>query len=316
MDITAVGELLIDFTPSGNGTGQTFIANPGGAPCNLLTMASHSGSKTAFIGKVGNDGFGRFLKRTIEKEGIDTSGLVLSDQMNTTLAFVQLDETGERSFSFYRKGCADINLEEDEVDLERIKETQILHFGSLSFTDEPSRSTVLHMLVYAKEQGVWISYDPNYRPSLWASEEEAKHWMLQGLQYADFLKVSIEEMELLTGEEDPKNGCKLLSSHGVRCIFVTLGQDGCFYSTPIGEGYIPGFFSQPVDTTGAGDTFFGALLSRFLASGLDPSHPDPKELEEILRYANAAAALCVEGFGGIPSIPSHDEVGIKIKRVE
>lgn len=307
MDIIATGELLIDFTPIKGGALHQYVANPGGAPCNFLTMASHAGSKTAFIGKVGDDAFGRFLKEVIESNHIDTMGLVLAKDRNTTLAFVHLAENGERSFSFYRKGCADIDLRLAEVDLDHIDRAKLLHFGSLSFTDEPGRATVLAMLRYAKEKGKLISYDPNYRPSLWDNEEIARQWMEEGLAYADILKVSEEEMVLLTGQADLLQGCRELATHNIKLIFVTLGEEGVFYHTRNGHGKVAGFSSKVVDTTGAGDTFFGATVSKLLEYS-DLDNIDSQTLESILLYANCAASLCIEKYGGIPSIPSDAEV--------
>jgi fructokinase len=315
MDIIAVGELLIDFTPELSVKEHRYFANPGGAPCNFLTMASAVGVKTGFIGKVGDDAFGHFLKKVIEEKGIDTKGLVLSETLNTTLAFVHLDENGERSFSFYRKGCADVGLRQEEVDLNLIDEAKLIHFGSLSFTDEPSRSTVLSMLTYAKKQGKWISYDPNYRPSLWENESVARERLLEGLPFADILKVSEEELELLTGVRVPLLGCHKLEQHDIKLICVTLGAKGVFYYMSKGHGYIKGFPSKVVDTTGAGDTFFGATVGQLLARGVDLVAIEPSVLEEILNYANCASSICIERYGGIPAIPTDEEVKRKVEVV-
>lgn len=313
MDIIGVGELLIDFTPDHEGNKQRYVANPGGAPCNFLTMASRVGAKTAFWGKVGDDAFGHSLKEVLVREGIQTDGLVLSKDHNTTLAFVHLDESGERSFSFYRKGSADIDLRLDEVNLAAIDEARCVHFGSLSFTDEPSRSTVQNIISYAKDHGKWISFDPNYRPSLWETEEEAKKWMTEGLKYADILKVSLEELLLLTGQRELLLGCEALARHEIKLICVTLGSKGVFYYTKEIQGYVDGFQSQVVDTTGAGDTFFGAVVGQIVLRHLDLNQIDELTLRDILQYANCAASICVERFGGIPSIPKDEEVKRKLK---
>lgn len=312
MDIIGVGELLIDFTPDHEGDKQRYVANPGGAPCNFLTMAAHVGAETSFWGKVGDDSFGQLLKKVLEREKIHTDGLILSRDRHTTLAFVHLDEKGERSFSFYRKGSADVDLRLYEVDLNAIDDAKCVHFGSLSFTDEPSRTTVLHIVSYAKDRGKWISYDPNYRPSLWDTEEEAKNWMAEGLDYADIVKVSLEELELLTGQKDLMSGCEILLRHKIKLIFVTLGEKGVFYYTKDHNGYVEGFRSQVIDTTGAGDTFFGAAVSQLLLRRIDLDHIDEGNLREILRYANCAASICVERFGGIPAIPTDEEVNHKL----
>ena len=183
IDILGIGELLIDFTPVKTEEGQFFKQNPGGAPCNMLTMAQKLGSSTAFIGKVGNDQFGKTLEKTLKDHNINIEGLVLSDEYNTTLAFVHLTESGDRSFSFYRKGCADVMLTKEDVDYRLIDQSKAVHFGSLSFTDEPSKSTVEDVIKYAKSNGKLISYDPNYRPALWTSKEEAINGMKIGLKY-------------------------------------------------------------------------------------------------------------------------------------
>lgn len=306
-DIIAVGELLIDFTPIKNEQGVLFKKNPGGAPCNMLTMASKLGSRTAFIGKVGSDQFGIYLGKVLEAQNIDVSGLVYSKEYNTTLAFVHLAEDGDRSFSFYRKCCADIMLQKSEVDLSMLDNTKAFHFGSLSFTDEPSRSTVLDMAEYAKKSGALITYDPNYRPALWPSEEEAAAAMTKGLQYADVLKVSEEEALLLTGEEDNLKAAEKLHAAGIKLVCVTLGEKGALYYHRNGHGVVKGYRCNAIDTTGAGDTFFGAVVHQLLQKG-DINGLTVKELEEILAFANAAASVCIEGYGGIPSIPSLEDI--------
>ncbi len=306
-DLVAVGELLIDFTPVKNEQGVFFKENPGGAPCNMLTMAQKLGSKTAFIGKVGKDQFGINLGNVLAQQGIDISGLIYSEEYPTTLAFVHLDPQGDRSFSFYRKGCADVMLEKSEVDYTLLDNARALHFGSLSFTDETSRSTVLEMLNYAKNKGLLITYDPNYRPALWASEEAAKAGMRLGLPYADVIKVSEEEALLLTGKTEVPEAAESLHREGIELVCVTLGEKGAYYYSSKGQGYVPGFAGKVIDTTGAGDTFFGAVVHQLLEKG-GLEHVGTQELEKILRTANAAASLCIEGLGGIPSIPDREAV--------
>lgn len=302
-DIIAVGELLIDFTPAPD---QHFKANPGGAPCNFLTMAQNLGSKTAFIGKVGTDAFGNSLKEVLLNQGIDVNGLIQDSRFGTTLAFVHLTPEGDRSFSFYRKGCADVMLYREDVDFDKIDQTKALHFGSLSFTDEPSRSTVLAMLDYAKGKNKIITYDPNYRPALWEDHALAIEYMKKGMKYADIVKVSDEELELISGTKDMLLACKTLHDIGVKMIFVTLGDKGSFYSYIKGSGTVEGIKVKVVDTTGAGDTFFGATVHQILALGSPIEQIDSKQIETILKVSNTAAAICIEGFGGIPSIPSKE----------
>lgn len=307
-DIVAVGELLIDFTPVKNEYGTFFKENPGGAPCNMLTMAQKLGSKTAFIGKIGKDQFGINLGNVLKTQGIETAGLIFSKDHNTTLAFVHLDEQGDRSFSFYRKGCADVMLEKFEVNYALLDQTRALHFGSLSFTDEPSRSTVIDMVEYSKRKGKLITYDPNYRPALWKSEEEAVKGMEIGIAYADIIKVSEEEAVLLTGEEDIFRAAKCLFDKGVRLVCMTLGEKGSFYYHRSGNGIVEGYKSKVVDTTGAGDTFFGALVHQILQRNCSIDELTTLDLNEIFNFSNAAASICIESLGGIPSIPSKEDV--------
>lgn len=285
-------------------------------------MASMAGASTGFIGKVGHDAFGQMLKTVIEEKGIDTGGLVLSKEQNTTLAFVHLAEGGERSFSFYRKGCADTALNLEEVNPDYLRSADLFHFGSLSFTDEPGRSTLLAMLNQRKALGRLVSYDPNYRASLWNSEETARKRMLAGMGYADLLKVSDEELLLLTGEQNLAAGCSKLAVYGISMIFVTLGEEGVYYHTKQGSGRVAGFPCQVIDTTGAGDTFFGAAVALILQRLHKLDLPIKKEflsaiqiedLEEILRYANCAASICIERYGGIPAIPTDHEVQERLR---
>lgn len=307
-DIVAVGELLIDFTIIKNEQGVFYKENPGGAPCNMLAMAQKLGSKTAFIGKVGKDQFGIRLGNVLKAEGIDTAGLIYSEDYNTTLAFVHLDEAGDRRFSFYRKGCADVMLERSEIDYKLLDETRALHFGSLSFTDEPSRSTVLDMVEYAKGKGKLITYDPNYRPALWKSEEAAIQGMSLGIAYADIIKVSEEEAVLLTGESEVCKAAEHLFHQGMKLVCITLGEKGSFYYHRNGHGLVSGYQSKVVDTTGAGDIFFGATVHQLLQKNCEIDELSPKELSEIFSFSNAAASVCIENYGGIPSIPSKEDI--------
>ena len=311
-DLVAVGELLIDFTPVKNESGRCYMENPGGAPCNMLTMAQRLGSKTAFIGKVGKDQFGIHLGNVLKAQNIDVSGLVFSEEYNTTLAFVHLDEGGDRSFSFYRNGCADVMLEKSEVKYTLLDNTRALHFGSLSFTNEPSKSTVEDILRYAKEKGKLITYDPNYRPALWESEEAAVIGMKIGLEYADIIKVSEEEATLLTGESDFCRAAEKLYKEGLKLVCVTLGEKGSFYYHKKGQGIVAGYKSKVVDTTGAGDSFFGATIHQILQRR-DVNELTAQDLNDIFSFSNAAASLCIENFGGIPSIPSKEDI---LKRLQ
>ena len=316
-DITAVGELLIDFTPSGtNEYGNLLFArNPGGAPANVLAAASKIGAKTAFIGKVGKDGFGTFLKDTLHSIGISTESLLISETVNTTLAFVQLDEKGDRSFSFYRHPGADLMLEPADIKESLIAESHILHFGSVSLTDDPSRSATFHAVQLAKQNRCIISYDPNYRPMIWDSVENAKVQMQKGLAYADIIKVSEEEMTLLTGEQDLIKGSLLLAKEGAALVLVSMGEKGAFYRRGDICGMRPAFNVHTIDTNGAGDAFLGAVLFKMCKRQLSDIRNMQKErLDEIVAFANAAGALTTTKHGAIPALPDLEEIERCIKQ--
>jgi len=309
-DITALGELLIDFTESGfsaNGN-RLFEQNPGGAPANLLTAAARLGSKTAFMGKVGKDMHGAFLKETLEKEGINTRGLIEAEDVFTTLAFVALSASGEREFSFARKPGADTCLRADELDLELIKNSRIFHFGSLSLTDEPAREATRKALAYARENGVIVTYDPNYRASLWPDPITASIQMKRHIGDVDIIKVSDNELEMITGQSGVKEGVRDLLSAGIRCVAVTLGADGALVSVGGVTKEIRAHDVAVVDTTGAGDAFFGGFLHGFLTSGLKIDEISPEDAARFTALGNAAAALCVGRRGGIPAMPLRVEV--------
>lgn len=311
-DIITVGEILIDLTQCGthdNGI-PLFSANPGGAPANVAVAASLLGADTAFIGKVGNDSYGNFLKNTLENKNVDISALVTDDNANTTLAVVSVAESGERSFSFYRKNCADTLLNELEISTDFIRNTHIIHFGSVSLTDEPSRSAVISAVKRAKSSGVTVTYDPNYRKSLWSSEKEAINEIKSAIGLADILKISDEELLLITGTDNLESGTKLLyDAYGTKLIFVTLGAKGAFFRQGTVTGSCGGIKVNVADTNGAGDTFFGAVLSRIVSlNKYDPAKLCKKELEEITGFANAAAAITTSRHGAIPAMPDLSEV--------
>ncbi len=309
-DILAVGEILIDLTQNGvNEQGiPKFDANPGGAPANLAVAAARLGAKTAFIGKVGRDSFGDFLRSTLEENGVDASGLVTDSVQHTTLAVVTVDKSGERSFSFYRDPSADVDLEAADIDEEMLKNTRFLHFGSVSLTADPSKTATLHAASRARELGAVISYDPNYRASLWKSEAEAVKGMLEPMDLVDILKVSDEEMPLLTGTEDPEKGTAILAERGIKLILVTLGPKGAFYRFGDKTGTVPGVPCVVGDTNGAGDTFFGAFLSRLARRG-GLEDVDVSDLEDMIAFANLAASITTSRHGAIPAMPTLSEMG-------
>jgi len=318
-DVVGVGELLIDFTPGGvtpEGI-ALFERNPGGGVPNVLSMLAKLGKKTALISKVGEDQFGEFLTGLIESIGIEGKGIAATKDANTTLAFVHLDSKGDRSFSFYRKPGADMLLSEKDVNLEIVKDTKILHFGAVSMTHEPSRGATLYAVKSAKENGVLISYDPNLRPSLWDSLEEAKEVIKVGLDYADILKVSNEELEFITGLKGLEDGSKYIAdNYGIQAIVVTLGAEGCFYRFGSQTGILNTYDVNTVDTTGAGDGFLGAFLYQILDKNKALSSLSKDEIEQMIDFSNAAGSLATMKKGGIPAMPSFDQIEKCIKTVK
>ena len=313
-DVTALGELLIDLTQNGmSEQGNPILeANPGGAPCNVLACLSKHGHKTAFIGKVGKDGFGEQLTKGLVETGISTEGLQYDTQVHTTLAVVHTYADGDRDFSFYRNPGADMMLKAEEVDEQIIKNSKIFHFGSLSMTDEPCRSAHLHALKIAEEAGCLRSYDPNLRPPLWPNLEVAKENILELMAHCDILKISDNEIHWLSGKEDYDEGIAWLRSQfDIPLIFLTLGKDGSRAYCGDVRTQQAGFKLNTIETTGAGDTFFGSVLHQILEKGFRPYTKE--ELDEMLRFANAAAALVTTRRGALRVMPSKDEIAEILK---
>ncbi len=318
-DVAAIGECLIDFVPSGvNDLGAPlFSANTGGAPANVLAMVTKLGGHTAFIGKVGRDSFGEHLRRHLQATGIHTDGMVMDAAYNTTLAFVHLDANGDRSFSFYRKNGADCMLSADEIPADIVCDTAVFHFGSVSMTDDPSRTATLSAVERAKAAGALISYDPNYRPLLWADTEEAKRWMRHGATLADVIKVSDEELALITGETDVAKGAAMLCDMGVSLVFVTMGEHGSFYYNRRAQGHLPAIDVTAVDTTGSGDSFFGAVLWMLRGkTAAELADLTAAELDRVVRFGNAAGGLTATKKGAIPAMPTYEEILSRIKEAE
>jgi len=310
-DIITIGEILIDLTQTGtNGQGvPLFAANPGGAPANVAVAAARLGASTAFIGKAGRDPFGNYLRRTLEQNDVDTTHLLIDRQLHTTLALVGLTADGERSFQFLRG--ADAALTEEEIPAGAVENAKLLHFGSVSLTALPARDATLSAVRRAREAGVLVSYDPNYRPALWDSEAEARDWMARPLPLADILKVSRDELSLLAGTEELEEGTRRMEALGIQLVLVTLGADGVLCRRQGRNMRVPGVGVQVADTNGAGDSFLGAVLSRLArregrAPLEDLSH---RELEDILSFANRAAAITCSRSGAIPALPRLDELG-------
>ncbi len=310
-DVAALGELLIDFTCLSTDTDgyPTMAAHPGGAPANYLAALTKFGAKTAMIGKVGSDAFGRLLIKTLKGAGIDTRGMLVSDDVFTTLAFVTLDDSGDREFSFARKPGADTQLRFDEIDLSVIDASKVLHFGTLSMTNEPARDATYKAVEYAAGHGKLISFDPNLRKPLWDGLDEAKRQMLWGLKHADIVKISDEETEFLFGIAPEEAAKHIVDSFGVRLVYVTCGAEGCFYRTKTASGFVKALSGIAVkDTTGAGDIFGGSAMYGLLRAGGVPEKLTAEELENIVSFACASAGLSTTKAGGISSVPELGEV--------
>lgn len=305
MKLCAFGELLIDVAPYGVSQRQfpVYEFNPGGAPANVAVAVRNLGQESCFIGQVGKDYFGLFLKETLDKKNVDTEGLLLSPKYPTSLAIVSIGDNGERSFSFYRKNNADVMVEFNELFKRKIDESDIFHIGSVSMTDEPCRQASFDLLEYARKNNKIISYDPNLRRLLWDDLSVAKTMILKGLEYADIVKVSEEELTFLTDLEDYEQACRLLSkTYPFKLLFVTFGSNGCAYFYQNTYKHINSFSVNAVDTTGAGDGFFGAVLAQLMEKRIDLNHLDIDTLNEIARYANACGAFATTQKGAIGSL--------------
>ena len=312
IDVVALGELLIDFaTISVDGDGYpTMAAHPGGAPANFLAALTKFGASTALLGKVGTDTFGKLLTGTLQKAGIETRGLIATDDVFTTLAFVTFDESGDREFAFSRKPGADTCISFEELDLSLIAEAKVFHFGTLSLTDEPARSATYQAVAYAKSRGKLITYDPNLRKPLWKDLEEAKKQILWGMGYADVMKISDEEVAFLFGL-DPVAGAAYILEHyeNIKLVFVTCGADGCYFANRKAKGHVPSLAGiQVVDTTGAGDIFGGSAVWKLLQTGKAPETLNESELTDVVRFACTSAGLSTTRSGGISSVPAYEEV--------
>ncbi len=310
-DVTALGELLIDFNcQSVSETGYPVLAaNPGGAPGNFLAALTKYGCSTAMIGKVGTDAFGQLLTGTLRQCGIETRGIVADPSVFTTLAFVTLDETGNREFSFARKPGADTCLRSDEIDYSLIDGARVFHFGALSLTGEPVRTATHAAMAHAKQAGKLVSFDPNLRKPLWPSEDAAKEAIEWGLHQADVVKISDEEIDFLWGIGPEAGAQKLLAEYGVSLVYATLGPKGCHFANRngCGEAASPSGI-HVLDTTGAGDIFGGSAMSRLLKTGKAPADLTVAEMAAITRFACCAASLSTQTHGGITSVPAEADV--------
>lgn len=313
-DIITMGEMLIDFVPLKKGLplkdNEGFLRMPGGAPANVAVGVAKLGAKSAFFGKVGDDPFGHLLIDTLAEYGVDTSNIITTDDTKTTLAFVTLDETGDRDFTFYRDPGADMLYKWEEVNQEILKKAKIFHYGSISLIDEPVRTATLESAKLAKANGILVSYDPNLRLPLWPDKVEALKGIKTGLGYADILKISEEELEFITGEKDIEKGVKILNkSYVTELIFVTLGADGCYFYNGKEGKHVSGYKSEVKDTTGAGDGFVAGVLSQIIHNNIkNIKEPTIEQLEEIAGFANAVGAITTREKGAIDALPVLEQV--------
>ena len=314
-DVVALGELLIDFTENGKSAqgNMTYEANPGGAPCNVLAMLNKAGRKTAFIGKVGQDLFGNKLKATLDEVGIDTSNLIIDEDARTTLAFVETFPDGDRDFSFYRNPGADMMLRKEDLHEDLIRDAKIFHYGTLSMTHDGVREATKKAIDIAKESGAILSFDPNLRPPLWKTLDDAKEQVAYGLSKCDVLKISDNEIQWFTGEEDFDAGiAKLREQYNIPLIMLSLGRDGSrAYYKDLRVEVKPFLQDSTIETTGAGDTFGGCCLHHVLKYGLD--NLDEEKLTEMLTFANAAASIVTTRKGALRVMPEVEEVEAFIK---
>lgn len=317
-DVVALGELLIDFTENGKsaqGNGL-FEACPGGAPCNVLAMLRKLDKSCAFVGKVGKDMFGKLLKATVEEAGINTDSLVMDEKIPTTLAFVKTFENGDRDFSFYRSPGADMMLTEEELPLKTIETAKIFHFGTLSMTHEGIRRATRRAVEAAKRGGALISFDPNLRPPLWESLEDAKEQIAYGLSKCDILKIADNELEFMTGQTDFYKGAAILHERypNIKVLNVTAGAEGSYSFYGDGEGvFVPACkLGGVIETTGAGDTFCASVLNFILEHGIEGLKKTDRV--EMLRFANTAAYIVTTRKGAIRSMPERSEVEALLNR--
>ena len=307
-DIVALGECLIDFTPLAVAPGQLphYSQNPGGAPANLVVAAQKVGARTAFLGKMGDDQFGHFLKKTLERHGVNTHGVRLSKEYLTSLAFVSLDEDGQRSFAFYRNPGADQMLREQEVDFSLLEQARVLHISSLAYCGDVISQTADAAGTWAKAHGKLITYDANWRPMLWKDQVFGKEQLKRGLAFADIVKASEDELCYLTGIQDEQQAAESLLDRGISTLVVTKGAHGSSIYTERFHFDVPAFNVHAVDTTSAGDAYFGTFIYQLLQCG-DVGGISREQMQNCARVSSAYAAISTTRLGGIPSLPTKEE---------
>jgi len=308
--VLCLGEALIDFIPL-DADNVTYQKAPGGAPANVSVGVAKLGGESTFLGKVGDDVLGRFLKETLEGYGVNTRSMIFTEEARTGVTFVSLDASGERHFSFYINPSADQFLQKEELDASLFTQHKIFHFGSISQIHEPSKSATMEGIKKAKESGMLISYDPNFRPNLWNSEELAKETILATIPYADILKVSDEELTFLTGCSNMEEGIALLPK--LPLILVTLGSEGCMYCYKGQIGTVPALTCQAVDTTGAGDAFVSGILYSLNESDKTLNDHSESEIAEMIRFANISGGLSTTKKGAMTGLPTLEEIQALLK---
>jgi fructokinase len=317
-DVVTFGELLIDFVPTVTGyslaDAEVFKKAAGGAPANVAAGLARLGVTSAFMGMVGEDGFGHFLADTLRTVGVDVSPLRFTTRAHTALAFVSLRADGEREFLFYRSPSADMLMTPDDVDEAAIRSARAFHFGSISLIAEPARSGTFHAVELARRHGRMITYDPNLRLSLWPDADAAREGMKLGLAHAEVVKIGEEELAFLSGEPNPISAARSLWHADMQIMAITRGSAGCYWLTPDAEGEVPGFAVHAVDATGAGDAFMAGFIAGLLVEREMPR--DPRRIDAICRFANAVGALTATGRGAIPSLPTRDAVETFIRSAQ
>ncbi|MFJ8262875.1 aminoimidazole riboside kinase [Rummeliibacillus sp. NPDC094406] len=308
--VLCLGEALIDFIPL-DADNLTYQKAPGGAPANVSVGVAKLGGKATFLGKVGDDVLGHFLKETLEGYGVNTRSMIFSEKARTGVTFVSLEASGERHFSFYINPSADQFLQKEELDASLFTQHKIFHFGSISQINEPSKSTTFEAIKKAKESGMLISYDPNFRRNLWRSEKQAKETILATIPYVDILKVSDEELSFLTGCSGMEEGITLLPK--VQLILVTLGSEGCLYYFKGKIGTVPALTCQAVDTTGAGDAFVSGILYSLNESARSLEDHSEPEIVEMIRFANISGGLSTTKKGAMTGLPTLQEIQALLK---
>lgn len=312
MDIVCLGELLVDMFPAEVGRRlvevSAFRPKPGGAPANVAVAATRLGARSAFIGKVGDEAFGHHLADILRREGVDVRGMRFDEEARTGMAFIAMPDENTAEFVFYRNPGADMRLRADELDHSLLHETRAFHFGSLSLGQEPSRSATLEATRIAREAGALISFDVNYRPTLWSSPEQAYDQVMATIPHVDLLKVNEVELALLAGSEDLDTATKILLEMGPDLCVVTLGPDGSYFRVAEGGEHIPAFKVQTVDAVGCGDAFVAGLLCQLVVGADWRDQLTRARMRDVLRYANAVGSLTATKQGVIPALPTADQV--------